>query len=99
MYGGNEIKSIGENHTMDVSVYFVFKGQITQTSAVTARKLELKTCISLIYCGLKLDVSESPLLALGGSAGYSFKMSCKNLLKSHKFSENVNSHFCSLVKI
>ena len=100
MYGGNdEIISIGENHTRDISVYFVFKGQITQPPAVTVRKIELKTCVSLIYCGLSLDGNEAPLLALGGSTGYSIKMSCKNLLKSYKFSENMNLHFCSLAKI
>jgi len=53
----------------------------------------------LIYCGLRLDVNEAPLLALGGRAGYSIKMSRKNLLKSYIFSENVNLHLCSLAKI
>ena len=43
MYGGNdEIISIGENHTRDVSVYFVFRGQITQPPAVTVRKITVK---------------------------------------------------------
>jgi hypothetical protein len=43
MCGGNdEIISIGENHTRDISVYFVFKGQITQPPAVTVRKIRIK---------------------------------------------------------
>ena len=43
MYGGNdEILSIGENHIRDVSVYFVFKSQISQPPAATVRKIRFK---------------------------------------------------------
>jgi hypothetical protein len=43
MYDDNdEIISIGENHTRDISVYFVFEGQITKPPAVTVRKIRIK---------------------------------------------------------
>jgi hypothetical protein len=34
--------SIGENRARDVSVYFVFKSQITQTPVVTVTKIRVK---------------------------------------------------------
>jgi hypothetical protein len=81
-----------------VSVLYI-RAKSLNHRLLLSEKLELKTCNSLIYCGLGLDVNEAPLLALGGSAGYSIKMSYKNLLKSYIFSENVKLHFCSLAKI
>jgi hypothetical protein len=40
-------------------------------------KMKIKTFISVIYCRLRLDVNETPQLTVGGSIGYSTKMSCK----------------------
>jgi hypothetical protein len=43
MYGGKaKIMGIDENRTMDVSVYFVFKNQITHPKGVTVRKIRVK---------------------------------------------------------
>ena len=79
---------------MSVSILYLRAKSLNHRLQLS-EKSDLKTYISLIYCGLGLDVKEAPLLALGGSAGYSFKMSYKNLLKSYIFRENVNLRFCS----
>ena len=83
---------------MSVSILYLRPKSLNHR-LLLSEKLELKTYISLIYCGLGLVVNEAPLLALGGNARYSIKMSYKNLLNSYIFSENVNLHFCSLAKI
>ena len=70
---------------MSVSILYLRAKSLNHRLQLS-EKSDFKTYISLIYCGLGLDVKEAPLLALGGSAGYSFKMSYKNLLKSYIYS-------------
>jgi len=56
MYGSNdEIISIGEKHARYVSIYFVFKSQITQPPTVTVRKIRVESIHLVIYCGLRSD--------------------------------------------
>jgi len=56
MYGSNdEIISIGEKHARYVSIYFVFKRQITQPPTVTVRKIRVESIHLVIYCGLRSD--------------------------------------------